>query len=73
MGLMQGEILSLLLFALNVNDFEINSIRNNCPSIELHFFQYFSTYVYADDMVIIPETPVGLQNMLDTLYDYSKD
>lgn len=29
MGLMQGEVLSPLLFAFYVNDFEINFIKNN--------------------------------------------
>jgi hypothetical protein len=72
MGLMQGKVLSPLLFALYVNDLEMNFIRNNCPSIELQFINIF-LFLYAGDMVIIAETPVGLQNILDALYNYSKD
>lgn len=38
MGLMQGVVVSPLLFALYINDFEINFVtmhENNCLSIEL--------------------------------------
>lgn len=38
MGLMQGVVVSPLLFALYINDFEINFVtmhENNCLSVEL--------------------------------------
>lgn len=72
MGLMQGEVLSPLLFAFYVNDFEINFIKNNCPSIELHV-QMINIFllIFADDMVVIAETPARLQSMLNTLNEYT--
>lgn len=69
MGLMQGEVLSPLLFAFYVNDFEINFIKNNCPSIEQQMIDIF-LLMFADDMVLIAETPAGLQSMLNTLKEY---
>lgn len=70
MGLMQGGVLSPLLFAFYVNDSDINFIKNNCPSIELQMINIF-LLMFADDMVLIAETPDGLQSMLNTLNEYT--
>ena len=71
LGLMQGEVLSPILFSLYVNDFEIEFIKNGCTSIELQNLHLF-ILMYADDMVLFSESVDGLQNMLDVLYDYTK-
>jgi hypothetical protein len=74
MGLMQGEVLSPLLFALYINDFEISFIRSNCPSIELQLVNTcIFLLMYADGMVIWAEKPSGLQEMLNALHYYTKD
>lgn len=67
MGLVKGEVLSPLLFAFYVNDFEINFIKNNCPSIELQMINIF-LLMFADGMLLIHETPAGLQGTLYVEY-----
>ena len=69
-GLFQGEILSPILFSFYVNDCEMQFLMDNCSSVEIQMLNMF-LIMYADDMVIIAETPEGLQNMLDSLLKYT--
>jgi len=57
-GLFQEEVLSPLLFSLYVNYCEMNFLNDNCSSIELQNLNLF-LILYADDMVILSETPEG--------------
>ena len=68
MELLQGEVLSPILFSMYIHDIEINFIKENCPSVDI---QPINTclLMYADDMVLIAESQQNLQKMLDTLYD----
>jgi hypothetical protein len=50
------------LFALYVNDCEMNFINHNCDPIELKELSLF-LIMYADDMVIFSETAEGLQKL----------
>ena len=72
-SLIQGEVLSPILFSLYVNDCEMAFINSTCSSIplELKDLNLF-LLIYADDVVIFSESISGLQNMLDTLYEYTK-
>lgn len=70
LGLMQGEVLSPILFSLYVNDCEMAFINSNAIPYEMKELNLF-LLMYADDMVIFSESVLGLQNMLDTLYEYT--
>jgi hypothetical protein len=68
---MQGEVISSILFALYVNDCEMDFINHNCDPIKLKELSLF-LIMYADDMVIFSESVEGLQAMLDALYNYTE-
>ena len=65
-GLMQGEVLSPILFSFYVNDFEREFIASNCIPYELGQLNLF-LLLYADDMILFSETVTGLQNQLNKL------
>lgn len=69
-GLMQGEVLSPVLFSLYVNDFEMNFIEENCPSCELQMLNIF-LLMYADDTVIFAESKTELEKLLSSLKVYT--
>ena len=69
-GLMQGEVMSPILFSLYLNDFEMHFIWENCPSVEIQLINLF-LLMYADDTVLISESAEGLQKMLNALYGIS--
>jgi hypothetical protein len=56
----KGGLISLILFALYINDCEMEFIDNNCEPIELKELSLF-LIIYADDMVICSESVEGLQ------------
>ena len=70
-GLFQGEVLSPILFSMYVNDCEMQFLNDNCKSVEIQAINLF-LIMYADDMVLLSETPDDLQNMLDSLANYTK-
>lgn len=71
-GVLQGEILSPLLFSMYLNDFERYFINSNCISIELQMINLF-LIMYADDTVLLADSPEGLQDMLNTLHNYTDE
>lgn len=70
-GLMQGEVLSPILFNLYVNDFEMNFLKSGCIPHELLSLNLF-LLMYADDMVLFSESVEGLQLLLNELSHYCK-
>ena len=71
-GLFQGEILSPILYSLYVNDFEMHLLKENCTSIEINLINLF-LIMYADDTVLLAETPENLQCILNSLYNYCQE
>ena len=70
-GLMQGEVIYPILFAIYVNDCEMEFLNNCCQPVELKELSLF-LLMYADDMVIFSDTIKGLQDMLNTLYCHTE-
>ena len=71
LGLMQGEVLSPILFSLYVNDFEKEFISSNCLPYELGPLNLF-LLLYADDMILFSDSVEGLQRELNALHECSK-
>ena len=76
-GVRQGENLSLLLFALYLNDLELYLTENGCEGISVQYsdddiFTYFKILVllYAEDTVLFAETETVLQNNLNIFKAY---
>lgn len=67
-GLLQGEIMSPILFSIFVNDIEMYMQQNNSGLT----LEQLSIYLllFADDAVIVSDSAVGLQKSLDSLYKY---
>ena len=69
-GVFQGEVLSSILFSMYVNDCESHFLSDHCPHVAIQMLNLF-LIMYADDMVLLAETPEGLQTLLDSLSEYT--
>ena len=67
-GLKQGEITSPLLFSLFISELARDIIKNGRHGIQLlpDMLEVF-ILLFADDIVLLSDTIVGLQNQLDVL------
>ena len=82
MGVRQGENLSPFLFAIFLNDFElylsqkysgltkINSLCSILGDEDIEFFINMYVLLYADDTLILAESPVQLQLAMHAASDY---
>ena len=64
-GLVQGGALSPLIFALFVNDIEMD-LMHNCHSIQLNEINLFLS-MYAADTVLLAENRENVQEMMEAL------
>ena len=67
-GLKQGEITSPLLFSLLINELSFDIMNNGNHGVQLHpdITELFMV-LFADDVVLLSYTPVGLQHQLNLL------
>ena len=70
-GLSQGEIISPFLFALFINDIELNLQDNLNDGISIDQLQLY-LLLFADDAVLFSDTREGLQNHLINLENYCR-
>jgi hypothetical protein len=68
-GVKQGDICSPILFSLFINELAIDVIKQGRHGVTftMDTFELF-ILLLADDVVLLSETPVGLQRQLDSLY-----
>ncbi len=70
-GVFQGDILSPKLFTFFIKDIidQLGTVNHHAPSLgeqEVH------SLLFADDLVLISRTKIGLQRQLDKLQDYCR-
>ena len=68
-GVKQGNVCSPVLFSLFINDIALDIINNGRHGVSLSsdFVQLVILY-FADDMILISETVIGLQTQLNSLF-----
>ena len=69
-GVRQGSILSLLLFNLFINDVPFSFEKILSDPFVLPNGAKLNSLLYADDLVILSRSKIGLQNCLNTLSSY---
>ena len=71
-GLRQGEVLSPLLFSLFVGDLELYLQARTTCGLSIEEINII-LLLFADDMVIVGNSPEDLQNSLNLLFKYCSD
>ena len=69
-GVLQGETLSPLLFALFLYDLEIFLKSKGVRGVSATHITEISLLAYADDIVILSESYIGMKKILISLFEY---
>ena len=69
LGLRQGEIMSPVLVSLFLEDLELSLSNRGNDGLSINDI-YIMLLQFADDMVLLGESPRDLQNSLDSLLDF---
>ena len=68
-GVLQGNPLSPILFNIFINEI-FKKVQNTNSMLTLDGTNYFNALMYADDLILLSTTEEGLQNSLDSLYEF---
>ena len=69
-GVLQGEVLSPLLFSLFISDFESELRSSNIEGLNIDGINDILTLLFADDAVVLARSPVMLRKILQSLESY---
>ena len=72
-GVRQGCPLSHTLFNLYVNNLLNDLIENGFDSVHLSDKLHITCLAYADDIILISKSALGLQNLLNCLYIFCEE
>jgi len=72
-GLMQGSVLSPLLFSLYISDIDNVIAKSQIPGVKLKVNLFLHLLMFADDMVLMSSSPVYLQRLINLLQKYFHD
>ena len=68
-GVKQGDVCSPVLFSLFINDLALDIINNGRHGVSLSSdFVQLVILLFADDMILLSETVIGLQTQLNSLF-----
>ena len=69
-GIRQGDGLSPVLFSLFMNDLPEYFRAHNCPGAG---YQSLNCLMYADDLLVISNSPEGFQQSLNVIYKHAQE
>ena len=67
-GVKQGDNISPTLFGLYINDL-VGYLKENCPTLKIMNMEV-NCLLYADDLVLVAESPANLQHILNELHKW---
>lgn len=71
-GVKQGCILSPLLFNIFLSDFQKDIEKEDNDPVEITIGETLGCIIWADDILLLAKSELGLSNMLNTLKTYTK-
>ena len=71
-GVLQGEILSPILFAIFIADLENFFMEKGIPGVSVNHLKEVLLLAYADDIVFLSTSYIQMKKILQGLYEYCK-